>query len=178
MSGNLEKDCQKIIAEIRSAVYESKVAGIKLARDAMIRQYSMPARLEKILELTSTTVIVKDPKCNEGLICQGFKKLACGTITCDDLRWINQLSSVYGQEPVLMSFNDPPANLFALFSRLLPAVPENIDIIQLSPSGKANVLEGCWYMRPTAIEKAMDFASRGITDSRVLSTMRTVVCKV
>jgi hypothetical protein len=179
MSGNLESDCKKIIAEIQAGVYESKVSGIKLARDAMIRQYSMPARLEKILELTSTTVITQDQKCNENLIRQGFKKLACGTITCDDLRWIGQVGTIYNQEAVLMLFtDDPPANLFALFSRLLPAVPENIDIIQLSPSGKANTKDGCWYLRPTAIEKAMDFASRGVTDDRVLSAMRTVVCKL
>lgn len=176
LSGNIQADISTIINTVIAPVNNKLILA---ARDVILKQYSMPNRIEKILEATSATVCFMNKPNPEAAMSQGFKRVAGASLQIQDFSWIANLQSIYNGDSVLVVFDEvlDPA-LFSKLCRILCAIPESVEFIHMSGSGKIEGLSGFWYFRPTAIEKAIEMGKGGIIDARIMSNIRTAVCKI
>ena len=176
LTGNVEQDVAKIIQTVRT---QPDISAIATARAVILKNYTMPRRIEKILEINATTVIFMNSPQPQAAISQGFKHVATSSLKMVDFSWIAGLSAIYKAEPILMIFDKATdSDLFSKMCRLLYALPDEIDFIHMSSSGKLEGFSGYWYLRPTAVEKAVEMDKSGVKDHRILSALKTVVCKI
>jgi hypothetical protein len=161
LTGNLSTDIRMMIESIQADVYPTKLPKIKEMKEKILTQWSLPVRLNSIIELAEALVLVRYPSHNhvmthhtaigKQLQDQSFHHTAQGVFEKDS-NWLQQVvQTSLSQERgiIVINYSDITDHLYQTLINVIHL--ESVDLFTLTP----DIQSGIQYIRLKGAEKIM-----------------------